>query len=260
MRATVFMPLALLIGCAHRPAPASGLYQIGAATASADRVMSTLYTVSVKRDAFDAATVRTVHTEGEWTEGGRDNRFDSDAQTGADPWPLRLEHAVASAPAAVRLSPEGAVTALIDEQGWRDAARDQITALDLPGAASAAAEALIDPEGLLRDLRRSFPGRPEAVWVREESLGGITAALEEACTRSREGRLTVWTCAGGAREGGVGKARLQELTTWSIVRADRRGLQSFEMGYEGDVVVLDASGVVRLKNTLMGRRLVSRAP
>src|SRR5690606_21213808 len=96
---------------------------------------------------------------------------------------------------------------------------------DLPVQALTVAEGLIDPVGLVRGYRRDFPGRPTAgEWVREERLAGLAATRIEICEVRRGLRRTTWTCEGRAEGPSDGPARLHEVTTRTVLEADRRGL------------------------------------
>ncbi len=116
-----------------------------------------------------------------------------------------------------------------------------------------------DPEGLVRDLRRTFPGLPptDATWTRSETLAGLPSQRAERCTESREKELRTWTCTGTA-QGASDRVRLDQVTSSTTIQADGQGLLSYESTYQGFLVLLDPHGREAVRRAVVGRRLVQR--
>lgn len=258
------LPLVALAGCVHAasvvepPPGAASTYDVAVAAASADRMVTTVYTLKLVPDGKDVWTVRTLHTKGTWEEAGQTLKFDSDHPNPAAPWPLLLHHAVASVPAAIQFSPDGAPVGLLEEKGWRMAGLDALEALDLPPEALQAGEQLLDPAGLVRDLQRTFPGTPPVgVWSRQERIAGLPAQRVEQCTRSRLGGRTRWHCDGHV-EAKTPRARLYDTVSQSVIVVDARGLVSLDGTYSGTLLLADAKGEDVIDRPVAGRRFVER--
>ncbi|MBW1878278.1 MAG: hypothetical protein JRJ84_07955 [Deltaproteobacteria bacterium] len=259
------LALAAATACARVPPdamlPRSGtsLYDVVVAAASGERTVTSVYLLEVVPGAERVWTIRTVHTEGTWEETGGAFAFDSGDPRPEDPWPLLLQHAVASVPAVVQFTDDGVPVGLEEEEGWRMASLKAMQALDLPSQAMASGEALLDPRGLVRDLQRNFPGMPpEGVWVRDESIAGLPSQRIESCEATTEGRRAVWRCEGEVEGPKVGPARLHLMVSSSVVVMDKHGLVSLEGTYSGTLVMLDESGTDLVDRPVAGRRLVVR--
>lgn len=259
------LPVLLLAGCVKAPPEAlpprgvASTYQVAVAAASGERAMTALYTLEVVPQRDDVYSVRTVHTEGTWEEGGTRLDYDSSAPQRDDPWPLALQHAVASVPARLQFSEGGSPVGLVEEQGWRMEGLRAMQELELPPEALAAGQQLLDPAGLVRDLQRIFPGTPpQGVWVRQEQIAGLDAQRIEACERTAAGGERTWTCEGEVEGPTEGPARLHEVDSSTVVVADARGLVSLEGTWVGTLVLLDATGDGVLDRPVAGRRLVVR--
>lgn len=251
------LALLLLAGCPHGgldalpPEGRASRYEVAVATAVADRAATSIHTLELEPLDDRVWTVRTVRTEGTWEDGPQQIRFDSQDPRVTDPWPLTLQHAVASVPAAVRFSPDGVPAELVAPDAWRDRARRTLQALDLPPQALASGESLLDPAGLLRDLKRTFTGMPEAQWVREETVAGVTARRVESCTPEGRG----WRCVGRVEaEGGL----LHDTRSETRLVFDGRGLVELESSYAGTLLLVGSDGVVRADRPVAGRRWVVR--
>lgn len=240
------------------PAARATTYDVVVASGIGDRTIASRVALEVRTHG-GAAIVRTIHTEGRWDEHDRTLTFDSDALTDRDPWFLRMQHVVATVPARIALTPEGAPDRLDDPSGWTRAVRAKIYASDVPTQALHIAEALIDPAGLVQDLRRSFPGTPtNDPWIRTERIGGVDATRIERCVARREGREHVWTCEGTAEGPTEGSGRLHDVTTRTTLRVDRRGVVELESSWSGTLVVLAQDGAHVLDHPVAERRLVRR--
>jgi hypothetical protein len=261
----VFLAIAVVTACARVPPDTAlprseaSLYDVAVAVASGERTVTSVYLLEVVPDGDRVWTVRTVHTEGTWEEGGESFTFDSDEPRPEDPWPLSLQHAVASVPAAVRFTEDGVPVGLVEEEGWRMAGLKAMQALQLPSQAMSAGDALLDPGGLVRDLQRNFPGMPpEGMWVRDESIVGLPSQRIESCEATTERRRAVWRCEGEVEGPKTGSARLHQVESSSVVVMDGRGLLSLEGTFSGTVVMLDESGTDLVDRPVAGRRLVVR--
>lgn len=258
--------LALVLGsCVHRPEvgpPSQGpaRYDVAVAAASGNRSMTSLYTLEVTPLPPDVWAFRTIHSEGTWEEGGERLQFDSSAPKPSEPWPIVQHHAVAGVAARVRLSEAGVPVAMVDEQRWEADARQALHALGLPPEAVRSGEALVDPGGVVRDLARDFPGVPpaEGAWVRSQRLAGVEGRRVEDCVVAAPGARTVWTCEGRIESPPGGPALLHDVTTWTTVEVDRRGVVQIEDSYAGTLVVLGPDGTGVLDRAIAGRRLVQR--
>jgi len=258
------LSLLALAGCVHAasvaqpPAIASSTYDVAVAQASADRMVTTVYSLELVPDGRNVWTVRTLHTAGTWEEARDTLTFDSDHPDPAAPWPLLLHHAVASVPAAIQFSPDGSPVGMLEEKGWRMAGMDALTGLDLPPEALKAGEQLLDPAGLVRDLQRTFPGTPPVgMWSRQEPIAGLPAQRVERCTRQRSGGEVTWHCDGHV-EAKTERARLYDTVSESVIVVDARGLKSLEGTYSGTLLLADARGDTVIDRPIAGRRLVER--
>lgn len=261
-------PLALLLtlalaGCPHgspvAPPRGTTTWDVAVVASSSARVVTSVYAIEARSSGPGVLAFRTLHSEGSWEERGSALVFDSDQPRGSDPWPLSLQHAVSSVPARVRLDETGAPLELVDEAGWREAALEAVEGLNLPPQAAPSAAALVDPQGLVRDLRRSFPGLPpvEASWTRSEVLAGVPAQRVERCAETHDGSTRTWTCTGEV-QGTSDRVRLDQTTTTTVLEADAQGLLRYESTYEGFVVLMDPDGHEAVRRAVVGRRLVSR--
>ena len=156
--------LLLLVGCAKSPpralpdAAAPTVYKVGVVAASGSRTVTGVYTVRAIPRSRTSWSFVTDHGEGTWEEGTASLAWNSASPTRIDPWPLTLQHAISTVPAEVEVDEMGRLTAMRAEDSWARAARAAVESTDVPPQAQASAEALIDPKGVVRDLRRSFPG------------------------------------------------------------------------------------------------------
>jgi hypothetical protein len=257
--AGLFLPAGLLVGCVHGPSPqiprTSRDWSVAVSVATGDRVLESFYDLHTEPIAPNRWMVSTARTRGTWIEHGASQGFDSEAPTARDPWPLVLQHLVASVPAEVRIE-EGRVDELVAPDEWAAAARRAIYGSKLPVEALDAGEALLDPDGLVADLARTFPGTPpsEGVWERPDRIAGLEVVRREQCEPTGSG----WSCDGSA-EGADGQdARLFETTTFTRLAADHEGLLWVESGYSGTLVsaAIDGRGV--MDRPISGLRRVQR--
>lgn len=225
--------------------------------ATGDRALDAWFELTTARAGRDRWTVRTTHSAGGWEEHGAPVTFDSDAPSPRDPWALTMQHVVATVPAEVEVA-AGRPLALVDAVGWQGDARVALAEAGLPLAAADAGEALVDPVGLLADLQRTFPGAPTTTWERTDRIAGVSVRRVETCAPPKVGKLTTVECAGRAEVDGPSSARLFELTTFTTVRWDRRGLRSVESGYNGTLVVVAPGGDTADDRPISGLRRVER--
>lgn len=248
-----------LSGCIHGPVPSIGrrttTWDVAVVAATGERQLEAFYVLETEPVGHDRWQVATTHTRGAWTEYGETSRFDSDAPTSRDPWPLTLEHLVAAVPAEVEVH-DGRPTALVDPEKWVDQARSALYGSSLPNEAMAAGDRLIDPEGLLVDLDRTFPGLPPmGRWERTDRIAGLQVQRIEDCTYERP----KWSCAGTATTtSSLSGAKLFEVTTTTAVVADARGLVWMESGYTGTLVTLAPDGRDVVDRPIAGVRRVQR--
>lgn len=247
-----------LAACVHAgPTPSMGgrarTWDVVVVAATGDRQLEATYVLETEPLGRERWRIATTHTRGAWIEHGETSTFDSEAPTTRDPWPLTLEHIVASVPAEVEVK-DGRPTALVDPDGWVDRARSALYGSTLPSEALPAGDRLIDPEGLLVDLDRTFPGRPPVgQWERGDRIAGLPVQRTEACTWQKP----QWTCAGVATTTAPG-AKLFEVSTTTTLVADRRGLVWMETGYSGTLVTLAPDGRDIVDRPIAGVRRVQR--
>lgn len=227
---------------------------IGARRTTAE---DTLHLSRVERDTWSLSQ---RGGESVWEDGDSVRRVDPSAPRDGDPWPIVLQRAVGSVPATVRFDDEGRPVELLDAEGWSQAARTAIEQAELPAVARLSGEALIDPDGLIRTLGRSFVGTPSEAWSRPDRLAGVDVLRLETCERTRERGLTTWTCRGSATGPDGNNTQLQDAATWTTVTIDRRGLVSVEDGWSGTLVHLDRDGQTITDSPVGGRRLLQRLP
>lgn len=258
--------LSVLACAARRPPEASlgpeGRWEVAVLAATGSREIEAHYHLATERLKKDRFRISTERTTGSWIEPGDSASFDSASPTGSDPWPLTLQHLVASVPADLQIE-DGRPVALLDEATWRDSARRAIYGSSLPAEALPAGEALVDGSGLVADLARTFPGTPpEGPWERRERIAGVDAILTEQCEGGEPGpppeRKTRWSCAGSARAAEGESAELFEVRTWTEVETDRVGLRSVETGYSGTLVTLSSGGTAADDRPITGFRRVVR--
>lgn len=252
--------LCLPTGCAKHTVPALGRHlqqwQVTVVVAEHDHVLSAAYTLTTEPLGDDRWSIHTTHTRGEWEQAGLPLAFDSDAPTRSDPWPLSAQHLISSVPAVVRLQADGRPDTLVDPQGWSDAAALALYSSELPPEALTTAGTLLDPDGLLRDLQRIFPGEPSAqTWRRTERVAGLTVTRTEQCQPGPPPQQ--WSCRGTLTPVEPGPVQLHEVDSWTRITTDRHGTLQIESGYAGTRLSLASDGRV-LDEPIAGRRLVQR--
>jgi hypothetical protein len=248
----------------HRAGPPrrDATYEIAVVAAVGARTVTEHYAVRTAPAAAQAWRVHTAWTDSRVEDVAGPIAFDSRAPTRADPWPLVSQHAVASIPATVHFDARGRPDAILDAEGWAANARVAVRSLDLPEQAVRSGLALVDAEGLLRDLIRVFPGAPrthaaaEAEWSRPLRLAGVELPRVERCEAVVAEGLTTWTCEGPLALPAGGSTLVHEGESWSTLVLDRRGLRSFEEGWSGTLVQRDGGGL--RDQPFAGRRLVQR--
>lgn len=252
--------LLLLLSCAHPPAlPAPGagthVYDVAVVTAAGGRRVSSQYTLEAARQDDDTWLLRTLDAAGTATIGDEQVSFDSTAPGPADPWPLVLQHTVASVPVLVRFDDRGRPAGIVDGERWAAEVRQALDALDLPEEGRRTGAWLVDPDGLLEDLQRTFPGLPDAEpWERGVLIDGVAATRRESCTS--EGK--VLHCQGRIYGPAQGPMRLHEGTSDTRIEVDRHGLRVHQETYSGTLVVVDGAGTMVQDRPVAARRLVRR--
>lgn len=183
--------------------------------------------------------------------------FDSARPSAADPWPLVLQHAIAAVPAEVRLDDRGRPLSLLDPEHWAAQARQAVDQADVPGAS---ADALIDPDGFVVNLARTFPGLPAAheEWRRTERLAGLVAHRTERCgPKRRDGGHRVVRCEGSAVAEPSTRGDLFDTSCWTEVHWDAEGLLKVESGYSGTLIT-SGEGPDPVDLPIAGQRLLAR--
>lgn len=255
------MLIVALAACAPRVAapprahgPTAG--EVGVAAAIGDGVVEERYTLRsepVGRSVWAVATVRSEVLV--VSPDGTEQRWSSDARTAADPWPLVLQHAVASVPAIVRMS-DGRPVEILSTDAWREAAQAAMEGTSLPEDAVATGANLVDPEGLLLDLGRAFPGMPEdGRLIGADRIAGVPARREESCSPLDAPGVLRFRCTGTATAAD-GSDRLYDVDTWTEVVADRVGMVWMESAYGG--TVRGRGGSERGAVAVAGHRRVER--
>jgi hypothetical protein len=229
------------------------------AVASANRQVESIYALQIEPAADGVWIVTTTHSRGSWDQDGVRTEFDSETPKASDPWPVRLQHAISHVPTAYTLDDRGAPTGLFDPKEWKKVALSVIYSLDLPVEAMTAGEALLDPEGLVADLVRDFPGTPpEGQWTRSERIAGLGATRREQCSVQRRGPTEMWECIGEVEGPTDGSARLYKVASITLIEIDRHGLKRLETTYSGTLVMVGPGGDGVLDRPIAGKRMVQR--
>ena len=202
--------------------------------------------------------IATTRTQGSWTRNGITQRFDSENVLMGDPWHHQLQHEIAATPAIIWMDANGRPERMVEEEAWRSDARGRVLDLQLPAEALQVGENLLDPEGLVADLARYFPGTPslEQPWRRLDRLSGLPVIREEQCQRLESGQLSSWRCEGSFTPTSDARAKIHEGTSWTQLSIDRRGLVRLEEGFSGTVILPTDAGVE--DRPIAGQRLVTR--
>ncbi|MFT7518757.1 MAG: hypothetical protein ACI9MC_000889 [Kiritimatiellia bacterium] len=260
------LPWLLIAACTKVPPAAlpsqagPATYRVGVAVASGNRSVTSVYTLQVAPVGDDTWSFATIHTEGSVETAHSALTYNSARPTSADPWPLTLQHAISTVPAAVRLDDSGRPAELLKADAWRSAGRIAAEKTELPTQAKQSATSLLDTHGYLRDLCRNFPGTPpvDSTWTREEDVAGLPVRRIETCTQIEEGRVTTWTCEGhieGPTEGG---SRLVDAKSTTTLRVDKHGMIDLHTTYEGTLVRMSLDGERVLDSPVAGQRKVVR--
>ncbi|MCB9686914.1 MAG: hypothetical protein H6735_17880 [Alphaproteobacteria bacterium] len=231
-------------------------WEVGVAAAIGDGVVEERYTLRsepVKHDVWALSTVRSEVLV--VSPDGTEQRWSSDARTPGDPWPLVLQHAVASVPALVRMS-RGRPVEILSTDDWAEEARAAMAATSLPEGAVATGANLVDPEGLLLDLGRAFPGMPDdGRLVAADRIAGVPALREETCAPLDSPGVLRFRCTGTATATD-GSNRLHDVDTWTELVADRDGMVWMESAYGG--TLRGRGGTNRGAVAVAGHRRVER--
>jgi hypothetical protein len=233
-------------------------YGVKVVAGSGDRIVTSVYELEVLPGQHDQRTIRTTHTEGVWEEHGASLTFDSDSPKGQDPWYLSLQHAISAVPTEVLFDDDGRPIEIVRVEGWTTRAKEAADRLELPNEAASSERQLLDPDGVIRDLQRDFPGRPVLPeWRRSERIAGIGAERVEKCVHSAEAGLSVWTCDGVVEGPQDGPFRLVGTTSRTRIAADKRGLVEVESEYFGTLVATTSEGKV-IDRPIGGKRRILR--
>jgi len=235
------------------------LYDVVVMAASSDRQVESIYVLAVEPIGPGVGVFTTLESTGSWTEEGSVAQFDSARPQRSDPWPVTLQHAISGVPATYQMDAYGGPVALLSEDAWKASAVEVIYGLDLPVQALASGEALLDPEGMVMDLRRNFPGAPtDDLWERDERIAGFPAKRSEQCVRREEAGVLSWSCEGEVMGPLEGPARLQDVSSTTWIAVDRWGLRRLETTYSGTLVMLGPGDRGVLDRPIAGKRLVQR--
>jgi len=253
-----------LWGCARSPGlvtPGSRpqRWEVSVAVGSGARSLSAHYTLASEPAGDDVWVVWTEHSRGWWEDDLGSYAYDSAAPADTDPWPLTLQHLVASVPARLQLDPVGVPIAVLEADAWQAEARRRFAASALPSAALPIGEPLLDPAGLLADLARTFPGAPpDGVWQRAEEIAGVWGVRREDCAHTLVGHGSTWDCAGSVTSPPDADARMHEVHTTTRLEVDAHGLQLHTSRYTGTLIAAGPSGEVRDRPVAGLRRTVRR--
>jgi len=253
-----------LTACARTPpattAPRkSTVYDVVVMVASAERQVESVYTLAADPIGPGVWVFTTLSSAGAWSEEGTVLNFDSAQPKRSDPWPVTLQHAISAVPATYQMDERGAPVAILSAEIWKKAAVDVVYGLDLPVQALGAGEALLDPEGMVEDLRRNFPGAPSsATWERSERIAGFKATRRAQCAQRSDAGVLTWTCEGEVIGPAEGPARLTDVSSTTWIAIDRWGLRRLETTYSGTLVMLGPGGHGVLDRPIAGKRLVQR--
>lgn len=258
----------LLFGCAPRmphPLPSASrpaTFRVAVAAGQGDAIVSQLSTLESHPKNKDSVVLLTSQTEGSLSRRDAEVTFDSRSPSPADPWPITLQHAVAQVPAQVRYSAEtGQIMELVDVESWKNSARSAIRALRLPPEAIASGDAMVDPEGLLGDLRRYFPGSPSigSSWRRADRIGGVMVTREETCALQRQKGQRIYQCTGVFQAQDTQVAYIQGAASTTNITIDKQGLVRMESQYSGTLHRPIMGGSDTIDQPIYGRRVVQRA-
>jgi hypothetical protein len=253
-----------LIGCASPPVEPLGSrntverYRVLAISLTEGTTIQSEYELELRPHSKNAMLVRTNYSVGAVDQGGKILRFDSRSRTEEDPWPLLIQHVVASTELAVTFDEHGRPAAVTDASAWQNLVRERLAALSLPAGAHQGDSELLKPEDVLRDIRRTFPGIPldDSTLRRPVVVGGVNGWVEERCQGLPTGRG--WTCEGGAESLEQGAARVFGVTSRLVMRYDRSGLAYMETEQVGTLVGYDPISGELIDQAVGGKRAVER--
>ena len=223
-----------------------------------DRYISEVYELSVTPSGSQTYTVRTVRSEGDVNVKGMTAAFDSESPKESDPWPIALQMAISATPANIQFDISGFPTGLMNVQAWKDLAWQRIQTLGLPDNARPSAEALLDPSGVVENLRRDFQGTPTGEdWNRPVVIAGIRLDVQSRCAQTTLDKQQAWACTGSAERGQSARGGVFDLKTQTHVIFDRLGLMEMTFQYDAVLVRADASGALS-HHAVGGKRKVIR--
>jgi hypothetical protein len=264
---TLAVLAALAAACAGRAAPGPApspreptVWVVGVVTGSGGRLIAESYTLRAVPRGGGVWAFMTDHASGTIEEGAAALTWDSADPRPEDPWPLVVQHAISSVPAQIQLDDRGRPERLVDPEAWERAARASIADRGLPEQARSSIGPLLDPEGVVRDLRRTLPGLPpdDGPWVRDEQVAGLVVRRTEQCAVELEGRRRAWRCEGTLASLGDVAAKLFDGTSTTRLVIDARGLVELTSTYEATLVYVDATGQRAVDRPVAGRRQVLR--
>jgi hypothetical protein len=241
-----------------RPAKSDAIYDVVVVAGIGARRIEGQSALAVKRQGAGVWTVQMLRSNNTWDEATEHVSYDSDAPRPGAPWPLITQHAVAAVAVDVVFDRSGRPDRLVEPDAWRQQATAALETLDLPNAGVRSGEALVDVDGLLLDLGRTFVGTPSSDWTRTDRLTGVVVERHETCDLSKVAGITTWTCRGDAAAVTDDDGQLQDAETWTTVRVDRQGLLDIEEGWSGTLVHLTRNGQTVTDSPIGGRRLVRR--
>ncbi|TVQ86766.1 MAG: hypothetical protein EA397_19585 [Deltaproteobacteria bacterium] len=236
-------------------------YRVGLVAGSGDRTVTDVFTLAAVPKRGGVWSFRVETSESSIEQGAGEISYNSDAPTPADPWPLVAQFAISAVPATIALDDRGRPLTMIDPQRWQRLARVEVERRALPHQAAQSIDALLDPEGLVRDLQRSLPGLPpdQGPWEREEHIAGLPILRRESCERSARGARTTWDCAGTLHiaDPELG-AKIFEGSSITTVTADRAGMLELDTLYDATLVFVDPHSGQTRDRPIAGRRRVIR--
>jgi len=235
-------------------------YRVLAMTLGEGMTIRSEYEIELQPLRPDARTVQTNYSAGVIDRGGEEIRFDSRNPSDEDPWPMLIQHVVASTPLRVVFEHSGKPVAVEGIEEWKSLVTTRLGALEFPVNTQDPDSELLDPEAILRDLSRTFPGAPvsEGPFQRPLRVAGVAGSVDEDCRQAATPRGVAWECEGGVESLQHGAVHVFGITTHLAMGYDRSGLYRLEADYVGTVVRMNPSTGELLDEPIGGKRLVER--
>lgn len=255
---------ASLLGCASPQIEPLGAkvkparYRVVAISLGESTTIEAEYELEFRPHDANTKLVHTNYSVGAVDQGGQVLHFDSRTRKEEDPWPLLIQHVVASTSLTVTFDELGRPSVVEDKAAWQENAQERLKALSLPAGAHSADSELLQPEAVLRDIHRTFPGVPndDGTMRRPVTLGGVSGWVDERCQPLPTGRG--WTCEGGADSLERGASRVFGVSSKLLMRYDGSGLSYLESEQVGTLVVYDPTSGELIDQAVGGKRAVER--